>query len=78
MRFGRIIHTEKATSGTTYRVREIVGNSHSLAVTIGRGKNAIEVGTFSRSNLEDVSTWIDEADEETRCLMAEARVEFGF
>ncbi len=76
MAFGRIVHTEVGTSGTTYRVREIVG-SPMLAITVGRGKDAFTVAEIPRSYLEDVSTYVDEADEETRCLIAEARAEFA-
>ncbi len=77
MAFGRIVHTEVGTSGTTYRVREVVGSPNILAITVGRGKAAFTVAEIPRSHLEDVSTYVDEADEETRCLIAEARAEFA-
>jgi len=77
MTYGRVVHTEKGTSGTTYRVRAILAEPGYLAITIGVGDKAEEVERITERGLADVSTYIDMADEEMRCLMADARVEFG-
>lgn len=73
---GRIIATGKGTSGTTYRLRYEHGSSGPMALFVGTGKGSVNVGyVMDRDNF-----WyaVDEADEETRVLMAQAREEFGF
>lgn len=73
---GRIIRTGKGASGTTYRLRFHKGTRGGMGLYVGRGDGSMCVGeVFHAENFEYA---VDEADEETRCLMAEARAEFGF
>lgn len=76
-RYGRVVHSEVGTSGTRYRVRELLDEPGHYAITVGRAPALVECATLYRSQLPDVSTYVDECDEETRCLLVQAREEFG-
>lgn len=74
--YGKVVYRETATSGTVYRVREVVGEG-TYAITVGRAPDLAEMGRLDASQLPDASTYVDAVDEEMRCLIENAREEFG-
>lgn len=72
---GKIIKTGKGTSGTTYRLRFEEGTSGPMALFVGQGKDSVSVGGVA--NAENFDYCVDEADEEMRCMIADAKREFG-
>lgn len=81
---GRVLATSTATSGTTYHLHRApwqigtTGTSLWLHYTEDGEKRAMLIqDDLPESAIQDIDTYADRADEETRILMAEARSEFG-
>lgn len=69
------VKTVRGASGVSYRFRGIQGSPAHLAITIGRGRGAVELDRIRRDSLWNHEYYVDCLDEETRILLHEVRRE---